>query len=105
MTVSSLCFCVRRFGETFDRDQPPIPLHGHVSHGLRGLIEAAGLYLVENLAALLAPADQPGLLEHDQMLGDRLPGERDPAGQPAGTDLTLADQEVEDPVARWVRDG
>ena len=37
------------------------------------------------------------------MLGDRLAGERDPAGQPAGTDLAVADHEVEDPAARRVR--
>src|ERR1019366_7429217 len=66
-----LCLCVRGFGEPFDRGQAPVPLGGEVGHGPGGLVETAGLYLVENLPALLAPADQPGLFEHGQMLGDR----------------------------------
>jgi len=76
-------FGVRRFGEPFDHGEPPVPLRGELSHGLSGLVKAVGLDLVENLPALLAPADQPGLLEYDQMFGDGLAGERDPASQPA----------------------
>jgi len=100
-----LCFCVRRFGEPFDRGEPPVPFCGEVTHGPGGLVQAAGFYLVKNLPALLAPADQPGLFEHGQMLGDRLTLERHAAGQPAGTDLTVADQQVEHPAARRVADG
>ena len=70
-----------------------------------GLVKTVGLHLVEDLPALLAPADQPGLFEHDQMLGDRLAGEGHPPGQPAGADLAVADEKVEDPAARWVGDG
>src|SRR5262249_43600604 len=100
-----LVFCVRGFGEPFDRGQPPVPLGGELGHGPGGLVEAAGFDLVEHFPALLAPADQPGPLEHDQMLGDRLAGERHPPGQPAGADLTVADQQVQDPAARRVADG
>ena len=60
-----LVFCVRCFGKPFDRDEPPVPLVGKVSQGFSGLIEAVGFYLVQDLPALLAPADQPGLFEHD----------------------------------------
>src|SRR5918911_3347311 len=42
-----LCFCVRRFGEPFDRVESPVPLRGEVSHGPSGLVEAVGFYLVE----------------------------------------------------------
>jgi hypothetical protein len=67
--------------------QPLLPRHhlGQVLHrrhirsplgsGLDGqFVRASGLYLVEKLPALLAAADQPGLLEHDQVLEDRLAG-------------------------------
>src|SRR5215472_3431679 len=80
MTASSSGFCVRGFGEPFDRGQAPVPLGGELGHGPGGLVEAAGLDLVEDLPALLAPADQPGPLEHDQMLADGLAGERYPPG-------------------------
>src|ERR1022692_443958 len=99
------CFCVRRFGEPFDRGEPPVPPRGEVSHGPGGLVETAGFYLVENLPALLAPADQPGLFKHGQMLGDRLAGERHAASQPAGADVTVADEEVEYPATRRGGDG
>src|SRR6185437_12579267 len=73
--------------------------------GLAGLVETAGLDLVQDLPALLAPADKAGALEHDQVLGDGLAGERHPPAQPAGADLAVADQEVEDLAAgrgrRW----
>src|SRR5438105_11111032 len=74
-------FRVCCFGEPFDHAQAPVPLGGEVSHGLGGLVEPVGLYLVENFPALLAPADQPGAFKHDQMLGDGLAGERYPPGQ------------------------
>src|SRR5580704_3072390 len=80
MTVSSSCFRVCGFGEPFDHAEPPVPLGGELGHGPGGLLEAAGFYLVENFPALLAPADQPGPFEHDQMLGDGLAGERHPFG-------------------------
>src|SRR5450755_187786 len=100
-----LCRRVCRFGEPFDRAQAPVPLGSEVSHGPSGLVETAGFYPVENLPTLLAPADQPGLFEHDQMLGDRLAGEGHVASQPAGADVTVADQEVEHPATRRVADG
>src|ERR1019366_2863423 len=103
--VRRFVFCVRRFGEPFDRAESPVPLRGEVSHGPGGLVETVGLDLVEDLPALLAPADQPGLFEHDQMFGDRLAREGHVAGQPAGADVTVADEEVEDPATRWVGDG
>src|ERR1019366_4146819 len=84
--VRRFVFCVRRFGEPFDRAESPVPLRGEVSHGPGGLVETVGLDLVEDLPALLAPADQPGLFEHDQMFGDRLAREGHVAGQPAGAD-------------------
>ena len=105
MTVPPLVFCVRGFGEPFDRAESPVPLSGELSHSPGGLVEAAGFYLVENFPALFAPADQPGPFEHDQMFGDSLAGERHPSGQPAGAYLTVADQQVEDPAARRVGDG
>src|ERR1022692_780612 len=105
MTVPLLVFCVRRFGEPFDRAESPVPLRGEVSHGPGGLVETVGFYLVEDLPALLAPTDQPGLFEHGQMFGDRLAREGHVAGQPAGADVTVADEEVEDPATRWVGDG
>src|SRR5258708_34702946 len=64
----SLCFCVRGFGEPLDRCQSPVPLGGEAGHGLGGLVQAAGLQLVEDLPALLAPADQPGAFETGQAL-------------------------------------
>src|SRR5437763_294130 len=73
--------------------------------GRRRRAAAVGFYLVENLSTLLAPADQPGLFEHDQVLGDRLAGEGHVAGQPAGADLTVAHEEVEHPATRRVADG
>src|ERR1039458_8478284 len=99
------CLCVCRFGEPFDRAEAPVPVRGEVSHSPGGLVETSCLYLVEALPALLAPADQPGLFEHGQMLGDRLAGEGHVAGQPAGADVTVADQEIEDPATRRVSDG
>jgi hypothetical protein len=96
---------VSRLGEAFDGGQAVVPLRGEVGHGPGGLVEAVGFDLVENLSPLLAPADQPGLLEHHEMFGDRLAGEGHVAGQPAGADLTVADQQVEHPAARRVADG
>src|SRR5215813_12585937 len=97
MTAPLLVFCVRGFGEPFDRGEPPVPLGGELGHGPGRLVEAVGFYLVENFPALLAPADQPGPFKHDQMFGHGLAGERHPPGQPARAYLTVADQEVEDP--------
>src|SRR6266567_6281703 len=99
MTVSS-CFRVRGFCEPFDQAEAPVPLGGELGHGPGGLVEAPGFYLVENFPALLTPTDQPRPFEHDQVLGDGLAGERHPFGQPAGADLAVADQEVEDLAAR-----
>jgi hypothetical protein len=96
---------VSRLGEAFDGGQAVVPLRGEVGHGPGGLVEAVGFDQVENLSTLLAPADQPGLLEHHEMLGDRLAGEGHLAGQPAGAALTVADQQVEHPAARRVADG
>src|SRR5215470_18053980 len=105
MWVPLLAFCVRSFGEPFDPAESPIPLGGELGHGPGGLVEAVGLYLVENFPALFAPTDQPGPFEHDQMFGDGLAGERHPSGQPAGAYLTVAEQEVENPATRRVADG
>jgi len=96
---------VRGFGEAFDRVEPPVPLSGEFGHGPGGLVEAVSFHLVENFPALLAPADQPGPFEHDQVLGDRLARERHPPGQPAGADFAVADQQVEHPATRRVADG
>src|ERR1022692_1763909 len=74
--VAFPCLCVGRLGEPFDRAEAPVPLGGEVSHSPGGLVETVGSHLVENLPALLTPADQARLFKHDQMLGDRLPGER-----------------------------
>src|SRR5690348_12486501 len=105
MTVPLLALGVRGFGEPFDRGQAPVPLRSELRHSPGGLVEAPGFYLVENFPALLAPADQPGPLQHDQVFGDRLAGERYPPGQPAGADVTVADQQVKDPAAGRVGDG
>jgi hypothetical protein len=59
---------VGRFGQALDGGQAPVPLRGEVGHGPGGLVEAVGLDLVEHLSTLLAPADQPGLLQHHEML-------------------------------------
>jgi hypothetical protein len=91
-----LCFCVCRFGELFDRAEPPLPLCGVVSHGPSGLVEAGGLHLVQDFSALFAPTDQADLFEHDEVLGDRLAGKGYLPGQPAGADVTMADKKVED---------
>src|ERR1700748_2591090 len=91
---------VRGFGEPLDRAESLVPLCAELADGRGGLVEALGFHLVEDLPALLAPADQPGPLEHDQVLGDGLPSERHPPGQPAGADRAVADQEVEDLAAR-----
>ncbi len=93
------------FGHPLDRGEPPVPLRGELSHGLRRLVKAVGFYLVENLPALLVTANEPGPLEHDQMLGDCLPGEGHPDCQPAGADPAVADDEIEDPAPRRVTDG
>ena len=92
------------FGELLDRVQSAIPLSGEVGHRPGGLVEPNRLHLVEDLSTVFASADQPGLFEHDEMLRDRLAGERDPTGQPARARLTVTNKKVEDPAARWVRD-
>jgi hypothetical protein len=97
--------CVRGFGEPLDCAETPVPLGGELSHGPGGLVEAGGFYPVENLPALSAPADQPGPLEYDKVLGNGLTGDRYSPGQPAGADLSVTDQEVEDLTARRVGDG
>ena len=43
----------------------------------------------------LPPVDQPGVLEHDEVLGDGLAGEGDLVGQRAGGRLTPLDEEIE----------
>ncbi len=78
---------------------------GELGHRPGGLVEAAGFYLVEDFPALFAAADQPGPFEHDQVLRDGLAGKRHPFGQPAGADLAVADQEVEDLAAGRIADG
>jgi hypothetical protein len=62
------------FGEPFDSVESPVPLTGELGHRPGGLVEAFGVYLVENLPTLFAAADQPGLFEYDEVLGDRLAG-------------------------------
>src|SRR5690348_10976009 len=105
MTFFLLGFRVRGFGEPLDHAESPVPLGGELGHRPGGLVEAAGVHPVENFPALLAPADQPGPFEHDQMLGDGLAAERHLSGQPAGAYLTVADQQVEDLPTRRVTDG
>ena len=96
---------MRGFCEPFDRGEAPVPLGGELGHRPGGLVETGGFYLVEDFPALLAAADQPGPFEHDQVLGDGLARERHPFGQPAGADLAVADQQVEDLAAGRVADG
>ena len=86
--ASALGLGVGGFGEALDGVEPPIPLPGDLGHRPGGLVEAVGVDPVEDLAALLSPADQPGLFEHDQVLGDGLAGEGDLARQRAGAGLT-----------------
>jgi hypothetical protein len=92
MIVFSFGFPRARLRRAFDRGEPPVPLGGALGQGPGGLVEAAGFDQVQDFAALLAAADQPGPFEHDQVLGDGLAGERDLPGQPAGADLAVADQ-------------
>ena len=74
---------VRGLGEALDDVEALVPLRRKLGHSPSGLVEAVRLDLVENFPAVLAPADQPGPFEHDQVLGDGLAGERDPSRQPA----------------------
>ncbi len=83
--------------EAFDGLEPPIPLPGDLGHGPAGLVEAVDIHLEKDLPALLPATDEPGLLEHDQVLGDGLAGEGDLARQPTGAGLTPLDKEIEDP--------
>src|SRR5207248_10889498 len=105
MSVPFLVFRVGGFGEPFDHAQSPVPLGGEFGHGLGGLVEASGFDLVENLAALFAVTYQPGPFEHYQMFRDGLARERHPPRKPAGADLAVDDQQVEDLAARRVGDG
>ena len=82
-------------GEALDGGQPAIPGAGQVGHGPRGLVEPVGVHPEQDLPALLPPDDQPGVLEHDEVLGDGLPGEGDLIRQRAGGGLTSLDEEVE----------
>jgi hypothetical protein len=95
------CWTIRRsvggLGESFDGVEPPIPFPGDLGHGPAGLVEAVDIDPEEDLAALLSATDQPGVLEHDQVLGDGLAGEGNPARQPTGAGLTPLDKEVEHP--------
>jgi hypothetical protein len=100
-----LRFCMGSFGEPFDGGESLVPLRGEVSHGPSDLVKPVCLYPIENFSTLFAPADKPGLFEHDQMLGDALAREGHPSGQPAGAYFAVADQEVEQPATRWVADG
>jgi len=61
------------FGEVFDGGQAAIPLGGDLGHGLAGLVETAGLDLVQALAALLAPADETGALSSSGQAGSSWP--------------------------------
>jgi len=92
------------FGEALYRVEPPIPLVGDFDHGPGGLVEAVGIYPVEDLAALLSAADQLGLFEHDQVLGDGLTGKGDLARQPTGAGLTPPDEEIEHPTTGGISD-
>src|SRR5579859_6744986 len=85
---------VGNLSEAFDGVEPPIPLPGDLGHGPGGLVEAVGIDPEEDLAALLSAADQPGLFQHDQVLGDGLTGEGDLARQPTGAGLTPLDEEI-----------
>jgi hypothetical protein len=90
---------VRGLGEPLDGVQSAIPLPDELGHGAGGLIQAVCIHLVENLPTLLAAVDQPGVLEHDQVLGDRLARDRHLVGQPAGVRFTPADDEMPVPGA------
>src|SRR6516165_8299383 len=81
---SGLCFCVGCFGEPLYGVEPPVPPAGQFGHGPGGLVEPGRFYPVQDFAALLAAADQPGFLEYHQVLRHRLAGERDLIGQRAG---------------------
>ena len=59
----SLGLGVGGLGEAFDGGEPSIPLAGDGGHGLGGLVEPVGVHAEEDLASLLPPADQPGVLE------------------------------------------
>jgi hypothetical protein len=95
---------MRRFRESFQPVESPVPLPRQLGHRPGGFIEAIGFNVEENLAALFAAADQSSVLEDDEMLGDRLPGERDPAGHSARTRLTAPDEMVENPAPRRIGD-
>jgi hypothetical protein len=82
---------VRGFREPLEGVESPVPPGGELRYGLGDLDEAVGFDLVENLAAQLVAADQPGFLEDGQVLGNGLTGKRDPPGQPASAYLAVRD--------------
>ena len=84
-------------GEALDGVEPPIPLPGDLGHSPGGLVEAVSVDPVEDFAALLSAADQPGLFQHDQVLGDGLTGEGNLARQRTGAGFALLDEEIEHP--------
>ena len=54
-----LVFRVRSFSESFDRAKLPVPLSGELSHRPGGLVEAVGLYLIQNFPARLRRLTSP----------------------------------------------
>lgn len=99
-----LRFGVGYLGQTLDRVESLVPLRGQIGHGPGGLVETVGIHLVENFSTLLSAAHQSHPFQHDQMSGNRLPGEWHLAGQPPCAGLTIDDDQVEHPATRRIGD-
>ena len=70
------------FHQSAQAGEPFVPLRADLVQPGAGAVERFGAQGHLRFAALPAPMDQPRALQHVQMLGHRLPAERQPVRQP-----------------------
>jgi hypothetical protein len=91
---------VRRLGELLDTPQAPVPVRRHPRHRVGGRVDRGGLDGELDLAPVPLATDESRPFEDDQVLGDRLAGDRQVGGKRGCTRLPTRQQRVQEPPAR-----
>jgi MarR family len=90
---------VCRLGDSLDGPEPGVPSRGGGGHRLCGGFEPLGLDGAANLATVASLGDQARFEQDRQVLGDRLPGERQFLGQRGRRGFAVGHQHVKEATA------
>src|SRR6266446_248408 len=96
--------CGLRLGDALDGFEARVPSGCDPCHRANRDVKVFRPHGVADLAALTRALHEAGAVEHREVLGDRLPGERQVRGELGGRDLAVREQEVEHLAARGVGD-